>query len=199
MKTILLDCDGVLADFTGAMLATLNDRHGTQHVKADVTDWDMGAALGVGMTEICEIANTPSFCRDLPVLPGAQEAVYRLRARYDVIVVTSPMAGPFWCYERYAWLRENFGFSMKNVIHAASKHHVAGDILIDDRDKNVLTWTGRWNKIGLLWDAPYNRASELSESIIRVPSWDIVLETIEAISMFTNESYGQMIKERHGI
>jgi len=107
---ILCDVDGVLADFTGALLARWNERHGTHYATEDVRDYDIGKLLKD--PEWWYVTMQQGFWANLDVLPGAKE-----------LIATISNSGLPWAYltsvkyvenvhaarERAFWLDTHFG------------------------------------------------------------------------------------------
>jgi 5'(3')-deoxyribonucleotidase len=181
MKKILIDCDGVLADFTKLYL----DLHFAHHNRAfqhhHVTNFDFTACIATKEQDDRiwrHIDQTPGLVRGLQWLPGAQDALEELRKLGRVICVTSPHHGPTWMPERLAWLREEAGFDKKDVIFASDKTPVGGACLIDDNTRNIRDWhcsklRGEWAE-GVLYSQPWNGKSALSN--LRADSWEQVIE-----------------------
>lgn len=177
---VLLDTDGVLADFVQVFLDFLKTRpayrdHTWTH--EHVTQFDICKALGLPgqvWSDFVRWLNGPGRLSLFPVLEGAHEGVKRLQEVAEVYVVTSPLSGvPTWAAERDHWLESRLGIPTSRVIHTAAKHLIFGDILVDDRIDNVAAWQKAWPQSrGLLWDAPWNRSDAVQ---FRVKSWDDVL------------------------
>lgn len=143
MKRVLLDCDGVLADFHSSCLAVINDLLGTSHSLADIVEWNIFDSLRISRDDrarIYDVMHRDEWCGDIAVYPGAREGVALLRRYFDVYVVTSPMKGPTWCSEREKWLGRNFGLPRSRVVHTSSKEICVGVALIDDKDDNLGVW-----------------------------------------------------------
>lgn len=168
---ILLDVDGVLADFVGDFLRVANRISGESYAPEDVKEWDLSVLYPeVFRKQIFEAMNEEGFCRYLPKLPGSEEAVKMLRELGKVYAVTAPwVSSKTWCWERTNWLMRHFDFAAEDVLHVTKKHLIQGDVLIDDRDVNVAKWLLANPGIGILWDAPYNRASKAK--VPRATSW----------------------------
>ncbi len=176
---ILLDCDGVLADFVGYVLDTILEQTGREYTHADVTEWDFGNLLETAEERraLWMALKAPGVAQELRPIPGAAAAVEALRlAGHDIHVVTSPMPDcPTWTYERELWLRDYMGIERKRVIHASNKNLVAGDVLVDDNWDNVRGWVTAQPDVGdaprrpygVLVDAPYNRRP-LHGRVVRV-------------------------------
>src|SRR5579885_1757461 len=132
---VLLDCDGVLADFVTPCLALLKDATGVTYTPEQVTDWDIMKALSIPKETADAVygaMKVPGFCAGLPIYPGAQAAVARLSEVADIYVVTSPLGGPYWESERRFWRHKYFGIPGKHVMSGSAKHICAGDVLLDN-------------------------------------------------------------------
>jgi 5'(3')-deoxyribonucleotidase len=129
--TVLLDVDGILADFAGALLRWA----GPQYKREQLTEWDLTKALGLED-------------RQAPFDEYAS-------------VVTSPYsAARLWTFERLRWLERHFGFSKYDVIFAKRKYLVRGDVMIDDGPHNIEEFVNRGGR-GVLIHQPWNASSEL--------------------------------------
>lgn len=175
---ILLDVDGVLADFLTPALDVIERLTGKAYCAADITTWDIFAVVGKEWERpFFEACNQPGFAASLAVYPGAQEGVARLREVAEVYIVTSPMNhNPTWTHEREAWLWGHFQIPSNRIVHTSAKHLCVGDALIDDRPLNI----ERWNEehptgAGLLWDAPWNRTDKVG---VRVRGWSEIVNLV---------------------
>lgn len=177
---VLLDCDGVLADFAGAWLAAANAAAGTNFTVDDVTDFGF-ASLDIddrSRSEAWRRVSLPGACRALAVYTGAVDFVERLRARHEVVIVTTPLpSSPTWASEREGWLMHHFGFQRHDIVHTAGKHHVPG-VLVDDNADNCAAYAARcvWC---VLFDRPYNRNKQLPYGVHRASGYDAVLDLME--------------------
>jgi 5'(3')-deoxyribonucleotidase len=168
MPSVLLDVDGVCADFVEATREALG---GTWSL-SDVTTWDFSSIVGFDPQAAGRVWRAYGFCAGIPLTPGAYEGVRALMQIADVTFCTSPMAGSrYWMYERAAWLARHF--PPAEVIFAHDKSKVHGDYLIDDRPKHLRAW--RWGK-AICWDAPDNRIYWWGQ---RVHDWDELVSYIE--------------------
>lgn len=137
-QRVLLDVDGVLADFISAIREQLclpeNWAPRQWALEADA----LIRALPPG--RLSDVLSRPGLAAGLRPYPDAREAVEMLRsAQHDVWFCTSPMrSSPTWCYERANWLVKHFGEEQGGkVIFTTAKHLVRGDVLIDDHPGNV--------------------------------------------------------------
>ncbi|CAB3672027.1 hypothetical protein LMG3458_01146 [Achromobacter deleyi] len=158
---ILLDQDGVLADFEHAFIDAWHERHpdiapvAFEDRKSFYIREDYAPELR-GMAEA--IYTAPGFIRNLPPVPGALDAVKELLALgMDVRICTSPLSQFENCVaEKYLWVEKHLGREATNrLILTKDKTLVQGDLLIDDKPLIQGAVKPRWKHI--LFDAPYNR------------------------------------------
>lgn len=154
---ILLDCDGVLADFPGGVVKAVNQFYSTNWKTSDIKTWDIGQSLGLPTDIIDEIASQPGFCLDLEPYPEALEAVKKLKTLGDVWIVTSPHKSKTWCWERIKWCERHLDISYKRVINASDKRLISGDLFLDDKPANLENWCNDQKGVALLWDQTWNR------------------------------------------
>jgi 5'(3')-deoxyribonucleotidase len=180
---VLLDVDGVLADFVGELLTIANSLLSASYTREQITQFDWAASLGLAprieqLVSRC-VSAAPGLARDLVVLPGAQDGVRRLRALADVYIVTSPWpSSPTWCHDRYVWLDRYFGIAPRYVVHAMAKHIVSGDVLIDDRTATLNAWQAAHPRgAAVQWQTPHNRLDDWAG--VSTSNWDRVIEIVE--------------------
>lgn len=139
---ILIDCDGVLADFTEGCLELARSRAGIfDKTEADITRWDTGGCLGwPGLDVAVDHALRHSeFCYRLGEYEGAMHWFRDVELEFGaerVFVCTSPWNAD-WAGQRAAWL-EKRGIPLKQQIQCSAKHLIPG-YLIDDRPGVSLT------------------------------------------------------------
>jgi 5'(3')-deoxyribonucleotidase len=161
-KRVLLDCDGVLADFVGGFLKLVNARFGTSLSSADVTCWDIAEALGWSRERAMEayglITECDQFAAKLDVLAGAVSGVRRLREVAEVYIVTSPWwSQPTWLRDRTNWLHKHFGITANNVVYTGAKHLIVGDVLVDDKTSTCEAWRAAHpGGVAVQWSTPHN-------------------------------------------
>jgi 5'-nucleotidase len=158
---ILLDQDGVLADFEHGFLAAWREHY------PDIApiefeqrrDFHIRVDYGPALSPKAEALYTaPGFIRDLPAVPGAVEAFHALLALgIDVRICTSPLSQYENCVaEKYQWVEKNLGReATQRLILTRDKTLVRGDLLIDDKPRIEGAVRPQWKHI--LYDAPYNR------------------------------------------
>jgi 5'(3')-deoxyribonucleotidase len=183
--TVLLDVDGILADFVGAALLALRAESGLVYSRDDIYTWEVFDSLPAAAQEhkhqVYELLKGRLGCFSMRPYDGAKEGVRRLQELAEVVIVTSPFPdSDFWMSEREKWLKSHFGITRERIIHTCSKHHVKGDFLVDDKTSHVLKWAechpqGR----ALLWDMTYNKGDELPDNISRVVGWEQLHARVE--------------------
>lgn len=185
MSVILLDCDGVVADFVGCALEVLHEETGRDWKRSDVTEWGFDSILAT-MNELhvrrfWGAFRMPGVANGLDMFPGSVEGVKLLTdAGHTVVWVTAPMAGsPTWAFERACWLEDRWpGMPVVSTQHKA---FIRGDFMVDDKPANLLERHGGgsvWHG-GMLWDAPYNA----SAGMVRVFDWFDVLNFVEGVQL----------------
>ena len=153
MSKILIDVDGVVADFKAAVLdeLQLEDTH--------PEDWDFIDKLKPEDKEEADaLLEDLEFWGGLPLVDGAKKAIRYLRAfGHEIVWVTSPWSSCIgWETARRSWIKKNFGSD--DVVVTSSKHHIDGDVFIDDKPENVEAWKkAHPNKKAFIYDQTYNR------------------------------------------
>lgn len=200
--TILLDCDGVLADFVGGYLREVELAGGGRWAH-DVVDkmeikscdfmWEASKHWGTRsspdlsrearrdqfVASVEGVIQQSGWCSRLAPFKRAQDAVRQLIG-HNVYVVTSPWKrSPTWGYDRAQWLEKHFAIPHDRVISTKAKHQVRGDVFIDDDPVMVTHWQmGTSTGTSRLWDAPYNQDAAGP----RVVRWDDVLQLVSDLS-----------------
>lgn len=171
MSIVLLDCDGVLADFVGHMLAALREHPG-HDVPDDVDEYDFLRGFGEGTGHLArEILKSGDHWSAIPPFDAAINHVGAIRrAGHDVVVVTAPWwSCPTWDSVRRAWLYRHFDVKGGDVITTARKDLVRGDAFIDDKAEVVAAWGARNDGAALLMDRRWTKSAP---STLQRFSWE---------------------------
>jgi 5'-nucleotidase len=176
---ILVDMDGVIADFDQEFQQRWKQRHPTKlyipvekrtkyYVKDEYPD--------TLKPLVVEILFESSFFEEMAMVPGAKEALEEMEAKgLEVFICTSPLSTYGNCIlEKYKWVENFLGAAWVNkIILTKDKTIVKADILIDDKPE--LTGVEKaptWEHI--LYDRPYNRG--VNKRRITWENWKDVLE-----------------------
>jgi 5'(3')-deoxyribonucleotidase len=187
---VLIDVDGVLANFVGATIRDMEAHHGFSMSHDDVTTWDIISSFPVDASRLGDTMRSrwrePGWCASIPVYEGAVEGISILRDLADVFFVTAPMSGaPHWMWERSLWLSQHFNADERDIVFTSSKHLVSGDVFVDDKPSNVMEWLhghhfGRG--VPVIWDRPYNRGYGLPPVTIRTSDWSVVASAVLGVT-----------------
>ncbi|MBN2893701.1 MAG: hypothetical protein JXL97_17660 [Bacteroidales bacterium] len=117
MKTLYIDMDGVIVDFTSAF---------------EKLDENILKEYEGRLDEI------PNIFSLMEPMPGALEAIPKLAKKYDTYVLsTAPWKNPSAWSDKLEWIKKYVpGVFHKRLIISHNKHLNKGDFLIDDRLKN---------------------------------------------------------------
>ncbi len=160
--TILVDMDGVLADFDKEVLSRMEARYphipllGARQNCHVADDYPEHWAL------IRELSNEPGFFDSLPQVDNALEGWGRIiDLGYNPRICSSPInTNPNSRIEKLGWLQRHFApyfgsIVAEQAIITRDKHLFDGVALIDDRPELRGADEASWRHI--IFDQPYNR------------------------------------------
>ena len=159
---ILLDQDGVLADFERGFLDKWRKQFPNEiYVPLDErTSFSLRDDYPQHLGEqIYNIFTAEGFILSLLPIEGAIAGVNELVALgHEVRICTSPFSQYKNCVgEKYAWVEKYFGKQFtKKIILSKDKTLIKGDILIDDNPNPKGILVPEWEHV--LFDQPYNRS-----------------------------------------
>lgn len=181
---VLMDVDGVcgfhtrhIADSLGG-LAVLEPE--------DVVQWDLFSLLPSSANDhLQKHMADPGWWASMPVYPGAEEGVAKIREYADVVFVSSPWLPCLgWEAARRDWLKQ-FGAKPEDIIFGSRKERIRGDVLIDDKIETVIAWARMqglgYSRRAVLFDAPYNRDVRDQTGytwVTRVEGWTDLLHRV---------------------
>jgi 5'-nucleotidase len=161
---ILVDMDGVLADFEGHFLALWREAHPDEPYippEERTSFWLVEQYPEELHQRMWDIMLAPGFFAEIPPVPGGLEAVGEmLTLGHEVHICSSPLLGnPTCASDKYAWIERHLDRDWAaRLILSSDKTIVEGDVLIDDRPDpeaggaRTPTWTH------IVFDHPYNRS-----------------------------------------
>lgn len=159
---ILVDMDGVIADFEGDFLRRWRELYPER--KYVPLEERRGFYLREQYPEeyinhVQEIYRGEGFYQNLPPMPGALEALKEIKEIFkNVFLCTSPMLPKYenCVLEKYHWVYKHLGEEwVYNMILTKDKTIIKGDVLIDDMPDIIGSEKPEWEHI--LYDQPYNR------------------------------------------
>lgn len=153
--TLVLDVDGVIADFCGAVddvVRKLNEKYVPTWQHWEVEKNIPAFCVPIVQQELCK----PGFAFNMRAFPGAVEAVRAaLDEGLDIVFGTAPMSGSrTWADDRREWLYERFGHV--EVVSLDNKFRIRGDALCDDKPGHLEAWP---TNARYLVDRPYNQGA----------------------------------------
>jgi len=93
------------------------------------------------------------FFEGLNVIPDSQEVLFELNRKHEVYIASAAMEFPQSLREKSDWLDRYFPFiPWQKRILCGDKFILKGDVLIDDRSKNLKNFNGR----AIMFTSPHN-------------------------------------------
>lgn len=167
MRHILVDMDGVLADFFGAAL----DLWGFDPSRYPANEWEIANVLGIDIDDFwANINHQPTFWRDLRPYSWTADFVDFLNGTgIPWTVSTWPAQDPKCATQKVEWLREHIAPDFCDYMIGPQKHLFAGPgkLLIDDNDKNVSTFIAKGGS-AILFPARWNSLHQVSDGYLFV-------------------------------
>lgn len=172
LLTILVDLDGVVADFDAKFYRRCAEEgwemHSSLETQCHRFATDCIPNLGERAKARRMVDTEPGWFRDLPVIDGAVEGLHALAGRAEVWLCSKPLEAQATCRDdKAAWVVEHLGAEWeRRLILAADKSMVRGDILLDDAPHPE--WFGRASWVPVIYPAPWNGEGSKWEGL---PRW----------------------------
>lgn len=158
MNPILIDVDGVVADFHGPVIDYIFDRWGIKVSRDEITGGDIRKyAQGKWDDEAEGFILSDGFAQTLKPFPGAIEAIKSIMENNEVVFVTAPYLGSkTWDHDRREWLKHHFDINRDQLIFAHNKAIVSGMTIIDDKWETIVDWSHLNKKTSICFQQPWN-------------------------------------------
>ncbi len=175
---ILVDMDGVLANFESGFLKLWREKHADKPFipLEQRTTFYVEDQYPVDLKDLVfETFSSANFFRSLEPIDGGIKAMNELQQMgHEVFICTSPLVSYQNCVlEKYEWVDAYLGKEwVDTIILTRDKTMVKGDILIDDRPSIEGCDIPSWEHI--LYDQPYNR-TENNKRRLDWNNWKSVL------------------------
>lgn len=146
-KTLLLDMDGIIANFRLHTVERYNLAYGTKFSTDNIEGTLSGDHFFVDempyKTHLDPLWKAPGFFLYLPVIEGSQQSIKNLSEVFDIVIVTAPYENSVTGdADKRAWLDLHFPFLTKRIF-TSHKYYIDGDIIVDDRVKLAEDWKER--------------------------------------------------------
>jgi len=160
--TVLVDMDGVLADFDSQVLHTMTQRHPEIPIRSVRENFQISDDYPAHFKIVSAISDAKGFFELLQPVENAIDGWRRLISLgYHPRVCSSPMkANPGSADEKLRWLAKHFAPVVGNSIVDEAlitndKYLADGRVLIDDRPQIKNYERAKWTH--LIFDQPFNR------------------------------------------
>jgi 5'(3')-deoxyribonucleotidase len=162
-KELLLDMDGVLADFASSAIHALNKRY-DKRITLDTFvrefgKWEMYDYYRISVQDFWDTINwTPRFWANIKPFPWSKQLYAELSKLGRVTILTAPSWDPMCSAMKLEWLQKHMGIKSDSVILGSRKELLAGNgILIDDFAANTNKFEAAGGKAILIpstWNTP---------------------------------------------
>ena len=171
LPRICVDMDDVMADTLGEYLRRYNQIFDEAVTPQDLVGkpvWEI--APPERHAQMHAIFQAEDFFENLEVIPGSQQVMESLTARFEIFIATQAMAVPNSLGPKFRWLQRHFPFiPASHYVFCGNKSILRADYLIDDLLRNLLHFEGQ----GILYSAPRNLTAT---GFVRVNNWQEVAE-----------------------
>lgn len=184
IKYILLDMDGVLAQFAESANKLFPEP------LSEITDWDICNQLGISEDAFWERieAEGEDFWAKLPDYQWGPQLHATLSTIAPVILSSSPSRCPKCCSGKRRWIIERFGPKYKNYMLGSQKWLLAKPdrVLIDDNENNISAFRKHGGE-AILFPQTWNSLAEFARENKQI---EYVLQRVKLINeRLTRDNY----------
>ena len=162
LPVVLVDMDGVLANFDSEIIARLKSRHPNIPILNNRINHYISSDYEEHEELVKSLCDEPGLFESLPLIDHALEGWQRIiDLGYHPRICSTPLGtNPNSKAEKYIWLRQNFvpvfgEWVVDQAIITQDKHLYDGIALIDDRPEIEENESAIWKHI--IYDQPYNK------------------------------------------
>ena len=170
-KRILVDMDGVLADYNGRLFE-LNLIKPEEFI---FETWRKCAISQTRKEKLKKITHSKGFYKSLKPIQDAVLSLDKLvEMGYDIYICSRPSATAFSYAEKFEWINKYFKQFTENLILTRNKSIVCGDYFIDDSLDKLLQWS--FGKRILFKSNPLVKYNSIPKNVIVKNNWTEVVE-----------------------
>lgn len=163
--TVLIDMDGVIADFDTEVLARISKRYPDILLLEDRENFYISEDYPAHRDKFIKLFNEPGLFESLPVMDGAVEGLEQvLDLGFHAQICTKPLkTNPTCEREKLNWLDKTFtkkfgSWVVEEAIMTEHKHLCNGIALLDDNPQIPDIHLASWSQV--VFDKQYNRGLE---------------------------------------
>jgi 5'(3')-deoxyribonucleotidase len=181
IKYILLDQDGVLADFCSKALERLNIVYNKEYTLTDLVkfgQFDMEKLYKISVSDFWKALEDENkyfgadhFWNSIGPFPWSRQLITELRKIAPVIICSAPNKNPQCVAQKMQWLKRYLNIESPDVAFVKKKYLLAkpGNVLIDDYHVNIdkfrkhggeaILIPSNWNTLDLSFDKVWEAIS----------------------------------------
>jgi len=166
---IFFDLDDVIVSMVPEWLKIYNGKTGEKIEARDIHSWDIGKYVK-SPDDLFAIVEENKFFQNLCPLTGAPETLEWLLSwtDHEIFILTTLPLSPTGAHDKMAWIKQHLPFfPLDRVIMARQKGIVWGDLLFDDRTKNLCDFEKKgW--MSVKFEQPWNKNTS---DFVTVHNW----------------------------
>lgn len=170
---ILLDSDGVMANFVNASLKA----HNRPETHNDIHKWNYFLDWGITPAQFWAPMMTYDFWVNIEPYEWAHNLLARLQDIADVTILTAPSShNPHCASAKAEWFRQHFGLTNDDLMVGSKKWLMAKPehVLVDDSPDNIRMFEAHGGT-GILFPQPWNSAPEIPGD------WETIVDRVAAL------------------
>ena len=154
----LIDCDGVLRDFTGKLTEVYNREHPDKKVSPEFKSYILGDNFPIGneIYPFFKDVHAEEIFTQAALYPGAREFLRRLNNNSIVHIVTKQPSEKAVKYTKYWFEKHRLEFQGE-LKFVDDKSTVKGSYLLDDDPRNLEKVLKEKSSFPVCFDKPYNQ------------------------------------------